>query len=455
MELSSTTTDQTTCTATTDKAVHSLSYHQVQRLSEVVSETLQLYPKTGTGNFPTLPITLSRLVKVVKRRLSDKEIHVRDVRLNGSAASYCIAEERVKEPKLHYNDLDVIFTISLRDDFELQVIKEEVLNSLYEFFPKGTSTDRITRYMLEESYVKKMVKVSNSRTDCWSLIALGDEMGKNIELKFVDSMKRQYEFSVDSFQIILDPLILVDEMREGGTSVRIEPDFFPTISATSLFGEFVEAEFHLNNRLISTKNPAEIRGGGLLKYCFLQVIGYKPADTAEMESYEPYMCSRFFIDFPSANSQMTKIQKYLWAHFIQPGHFSSGAEFLDMLVCVVSKQARCLMESERQKTIGIIQQIYMWHYPFLYNPVPVYSVSSGRRHWHAPHHHNNQRHNGHYHHHRHHSSNGGRRRASSNSSNESDHLHSPTPPPHNPHHLFFPHTANNTVPVGPTPTPVR
>jgi len=31
--------------------------------------------------------------------------------------------------------------------------------------------------------------------------------GQNIELKFVDRMKRQFQFSVDSFQILLDPLL--------------------------------------------------------------------------------------------------------------------------------------------------------------------------------------------------------------------------------------------------------
>ena len=31
--------------------------------------------------------------------------------------------------------------------------------------------------------------------------------GQNIELKFVDRMKRQFQFSVDSFQIQLDPLL--------------------------------------------------------------------------------------------------------------------------------------------------------------------------------------------------------------------------------------------------------
>ena len=450
---------ETTMERCGDEALHRLSYQQVNRLTEVVSETLQLFPKAGTGSFPPLPISPSRLIKAVRGRLDHKGIRVRDVRLNGSAASYCLANEREKEPKPHYNDLDVIFRLDLRSDVELHVVKDEVLNSLYEFFPEGISTERITGFMLEESYVKKMVKVTGS-TDRWSLIALGDEVGKNIELKFVGSMKRQYEFSVDSFQIILDSLMFMDKVKQEGSPVKIDPDFYPTVYATSLYGEFEEALTHLNHRLISTRNPEEIRGGGLLKYCCLQVIGYKPAYPEIMESHEPYMCSRFFIDFPSAHSQLTKIQKYLFTRFIQPGQLVNGAEFLNVLMGVVSKQARCLMESERQKTLAIIQQIQLWHFPMLCNPIPFYSMppavrrpSWQQQHHHNPHyHHHNHRHHHHYSHSRQHSPQFGapRRRANSNSSNDSDHLSSPPPQPH----LFFPHTSNNTVPVGPSPTSV-
>jgi hypothetical protein len=69
---------------------------------------------------------------------------------------------------------------------------------------------------LKEAYVSKMVKVCEG--DRWSLISLGNYPSANsnnskgrscsVELKFVDTMRRQYEFSVDSFQIVLDSLML-------------------------------------------------------------------------------------------------------------------------------------------------------------------------------------------------------------------------------------------------------
>ena len=61
----------------------------------------------------------------------------------------------------------------------------------------------------QEAYVSKMVKVNEN--DRWSLIALGNNRTKSVELKFVDVMKRKYEFSVDSFHIILDTLFLFYE----------------------------------------------------------------------------------------------------------------------------------------------------------------------------------------------------------------------------------------------------
>jgi hypothetical protein len=56
--------------------------------------------------------------------------------------------------------------------------------------------------------VEKIVRVINpSNNDSWALMSLCNVNGQNIELKFVDRMKRQFQFSVDSFQILIDPLL--------------------------------------------------------------------------------------------------------------------------------------------------------------------------------------------------------------------------------------------------------
>jgi len=50
-------------------------------------------PIHGRGNFPTLHIKLSQLVQVVRDRLKAEDITVRDIRLNGGAASFILGNE--------------------------------------------------------------------------------------------------------------------------------------------------------------------------------------------------------------------------------------------------------------------------------------------------------------------------------------------------------------------------
>lgn len=71
----------------------------------------------------------------------------------------------------------------------------------------------------------------------------------------------------------------------------------------------------MNEKLIDTRRPEEIRGGGLLKYCHLLTRGYKAARPNKCRQLERYMCSRFFIDFPDVNSQEIKLVAYLDNHF--------------------------------------------------------------------------------------------------------------------------------------------
>ena len=98
-----------------------------------------------------------------------------------------------------YNDLDLIFGVDLSSGRTYDRIKTAVLDSLLDFLPAGVSRTRMLSCSLKEAYVSKMVKVTEG--DRWSLISLGNHRGKNVELKFVDTMRRQFEFSVDSFQV--------------------------------------------------------------------------------------------------------------------------------------------------------------------------------------------------------------------------------------------------------------
>ncbi|XP_043556876.1 terminal nucleotidyltransferase 5C isoform X1 [Chiloscyllium plagiosum] len=322
------------------KATSVLSWDQVSSLNDVLTEVVLIH---GRGNFPTLEVRLKDVVKTVRTRLFESGILVRDVRLNGSAASHVL----VKNNGLNYKDLDLIFGVDLPGETEFQLVKDVVLGCLLEFLPEGVNKEKITPLTLKEVYVQKMVKVCTD-TDRWSLISLSNNNGKNVELKFVDSLRRQFEFSVDSFQIILDSLLFYYDYSENPMSEH----FHPTVIGESVYGDFEEALDHLRNTLIATKTPEEIRGGGLLKYCNLLVREFKPASEEVIKSLERYMCSRFFIDFPDITEQQRKLEVYLQNHFI--GEEKSKYDYLMILRNVVNESTVCLMGHERRQTLNLI-----------------------------------------------------------------------------------------------------
>ncbi|MBN3279583.1 TET5A nucleotidyltransferase, partial [Polyodon spathula] len=320
-----------------------LNWEQVQRLDKILTETIPIH---GRGNFPTLEMKPRDIVKVVRSRLEEYKINVRGVRLNGSAASHVLHEDS----GLGYKDLDLIFCVDLKGEAEFRTVKDIVLDCLLDFLPECVNKQRITPLTLKEAYVQKMVKVCND-SDRWSLISLSNNSGKNVELKFMDSLKRQFEFSVDSFQIKLDSLLLFYECSEN----PMTETFHPTIIGESVYGDFQAALDHLCNKIISTRNPEEIRGGGLLKYCNLLVRGFRAVSEPEIKSLQRYMCSRFFIDFSDICEQQRKLESYLQNHFV--GLEDRKYDYLMTLHGVVDESTVCLMGHERRQTLNLITML--------------------------------------------------------------------------------------------------
>ncbi|XP_039705525.1 terminal nucleotidyltransferase 5D [Pteropus medius] len=317
-----------------------LTWDQVIILDQVLDEVVPIH---GRGNFPTLEVKPKYIIHVVKDQLIEKGIIVKDTRLNGSTASYILASHN----GISYKDLDIIFGVELPSDQEFQVVKDVVLGCLLDFLPKGVKKEKITLKTMKEAYVQKMVKICNKQ-DRWSLISLSNNTGKNVELKFVNSLRRQFEFSVDSFQILLDPMLDFYSDKNA----KLTQESYPVVVAESMYGDFQEAMTHLQYKLISTRKPEEIRGGGLLKYSNLLVRDFKPACEAEIKTLERYMCSRFFIDFPDVAEQQKKIESYLRNHFI--GEEKNKYDYLMTLRGVVNESTVCLMRHERRQTLNMI-----------------------------------------------------------------------------------------------------
>lgn len=297
-----------------------------------------------------------------------------DAEGGGGLLCSCMALEAATNPnqssssssrpsKASYNDIDLIFGMELSTTKQFDRVKTAVLDAILDLLPPQVSRKRMSPCALKEAYVSKMVKVCEG--DRWSLIALGNGQPSayspnssvkgrscSVELKFVDNMRRQYEFSVDSFQIVLDSLMLFYKC----SSVPMSAKFYPTIVGESVYGDFTEALFHLHHGLIATRHPEEIRGGGLLKYCNLLVRGYRPAETHSIAPLQRYMCSRFFIDFPEVEQQEIKLRTYLANHMSGVGARLRYA-FLVTLYQVVDSSTVCLMGHERRLTLTLIQRL--------------------------------------------------------------------------------------------------
>uniref|UniRef100_A0A672JN74 polynucleotide adenylyltransferase n=1 Tax=Salarias fasciatus TaxID=181472 RepID=A0A672JN74_SALFA len=321
----------------TEKRFHNLTLEQVQALDKVLTEVIPIH---GRGNFPTLQVRAKDIIRVVKDRLVEREIQVKDIRLNGATASHVL----VRDNDLGYRDLDIIFGVELPRQEDFQVIKEVVLGSLRDLLPCGVNRRKITCLTMKEAYVQKMVKVFTEH-DRWSLISLSNNRAKTVGLRFVSSLRRQFEFSVDSFQIILDRMLDLKNGLSGEPAIIVE--------AECMYGNFEQAIDHLRHRLIATHNPEEIRGGGLLKYSDLLVRNFRPASETEIKSLERYMCSRFFIDFPDVSEQQRKIEAYLQCHFIGSEE-TSKYDYLMTLRRVIDESTVCLMGHERRQTLNMI-----------------------------------------------------------------------------------------------------
>lgn len=335
----------------------------------VIAEETEI---NGRGNFPTLTVSLRELIEEVSRRISIEGLTVSAVKINGGVAGHIVASAPAP-----FNDIDLIFDVDLSNPENFEVVKGAVLDALLTFLPAGTNKTKIDRQTLKDAYVRKLVKVNEG--DRWSLISLNNDCGRSIELKFVDKMRRQFEFSVDSFQIQLDSLLeflneqeLAEETEEKlpdtpdtddnlseassrGRLTAVSRNFYPSVTVESLFGDYRVALLHLNEKLIDTWQPEEIRGGGLLKYCNLLVRGYRPAVPRRLRDMERYMCSRFFIDFSEVRQQQHKLRAYLENHF--RADLQSKHEYLLLLYRIVNESTICLMSHERRLTLEMIDQM--------------------------------------------------------------------------------------------------
>ena len=200
-----------------------LNNTQTDKLKHVLDRSIPIY-SSSPSTFPTLNLTPRHFLRQVFNKLKEYAIDITSVRLNGGAASYVL----VNDPNFLYRDIDILIHIRTPLSSEQKttlfssnnqpylcdvwtIIKYVICSCLLEHITLGTSTPPLqyTHHHLSnilDTYARKNIKIS-SELDSWALLSLQNSSGQNLELKFVEHLKRQWQFSVDSFQINLEPLL--------------------------------------------------------------------------------------------------------------------------------------------------------------------------------------------------------------------------------------------------------
>ncbi|CAM4947339.1 unnamed protein product [Rotaria socialis] len=309
-----------------------LNLSQTKRLFSLIDSPILISSETS---LPTLTVISSIFLIRLKTEAQQQGLDLNDIRLSGGAASF------VLDPTgdLAFRDLDFLISVNdVTSESNWSKIKQAVCAALPLSNPEN-------QHLCTEVYTDKMIRIINEH-DRWGLISLRNSDGRNLELKFVEHMKRQYQFSVDSFQILLDPLLNLFYLTRKFHSNLIN---FPPIIVLSSYGNLSEALQHLHHRLIDVRAPEELRGGGLLKYCDLIARGFRPTNQTQIQRY---MCSRFFIDFRDSSTQEQVLFKYVTSHF--GIDYDVRYRFLRCLYDVISTDSVWLSGFERLCFLRII-----------------------------------------------------------------------------------------------------
>eukprot|EP01134_Creolimax_fragrantissima_P005492 CFRG5492T1 len=309
----------------------SIPTRYVEKVGSVLSEEYSIY---GNFDLPTIVLRPDEFSLSIWERLQLSGVDVADVRILGSVAAFLVSDTE-NSHSTQCNDLDLVFMVDF--DYHSAIVKFDiilrcVMECLRDLFPAEfrSEGENLPTGALSSAYVNKMVKVpnlkaqangnseSNGTEDCWSLISLRNKSGINMELKFVQNLRRHCEFSMDSVQVILSKDVLKASARREAQEAWPE---HTTVEAVSVYGDIKEAIDHINRRIIAIKYPEQLRGGGLLKYCRLLSEGYThPANMSdkEIQKLQRSMCTRFFIDFPTIDTQHNHIVSYIHSHFPDP-----------------------------------------------------------------------------------------------------------------------------------------
>jgi len=378
--------------------------------------------------FPPIRVAPVDIISRLKRKISTlvEGARVESIRIMGGVASHIISSS------FPFNDLDILFNLTF--DFEerhrifkqirnqvclvlLDILVQECPKELEKVLRRDNLSHEHASTHFPTAYFQKYIvvppahdKTATEDDDCWSLICLRNLLGQNLEFKFVRcceggmSLKRHFEFSSDSFQIVIDDAYLnhmetivkrskrlfsaktagesTDLGTKDNTSDEIEEEFrvdaqlsykwlphnkdilFPHVYVVCMYPNFDEALSHLQKRHVKIYRPEELRGGGLLKYAYLRQNDFRddPNETSEsLRLAINAMVCRFLITLPDSQAQWHTIFKYLETHYPRqyPRNLDKRVNYLMILLNILAQSNAYAIE-QAKSLYGVIKAMIDW-----------------------------------------------------------------------------------------------
>jgi len=273
-----------------------LDQQQAARLGQMLASKYEMVDRFGRKAFT---LSASTLMAAIRMALCRAGVAVESITLEGSAAANVL--NPITAPV--YNDLDIVFHI------DSEAVLDSVRDVVGPVFASLLTPpfDALSGRAAFELMVGKQFIMDDPDGDAWAVYAIeGAHGAPGMDWKFVKRLGRPFEFSVDSFQILLDgpgPAAAVAAAKKQMVELESAPGPVspPLIVARSSAMSVSVAVEHLNRKHIVVKTESDmalVRGGGLLKYARFLSRGWITALETDRQKLQRYMVNRFLVDFP-------------------------------------------------------------------------------------------------------------------------------------------------------------
>lgn len=269
--------------------------HRLNRTQKaLVRQILQLYIPVplanaeGNGQQPTLHrIRIDKYLRELVKKLYPV-LMTGGIRLVGSCAGLIVNRKSFDIDKL--SDVDVTILVSDEVDFN------QIFHHQQQILRQMASIATQDHVRLLDS-----IRVSNEREN-WSLFSFGETEPKrrHLDIRVSSKMSRSFVFAHDSFEIVIDPLVV--------SGIQHEP-----LYAFSRFGDYFEALRALENQTLIMPDPQEVHHG-LLRYAIAQVQGFKLQEGVDQGELEKILVSNFLDQTRSLNHINAMINKTARKH---------------------------------------------------------------------------------------------------------------------------------------------